>query len=67
MIINGKQVDGSTIEIDGVNPRDYPDFVDSYATYAEFTNGEALTDEELDVLTDKHSDIIQQLAYEELY
>ncbi len=65
--INGKEVNTKSIEIDGIDRRDYPDFVDAYASHAEFTNGEALTDDELDELTDKHSDLIQEKAYDEVF
>ena len=44
---NGKKVDLNTLEVDGVDSNDYPDFVDSYITYAEYSNGKKLTDDEL--------------------
>lgn len=55
-----------TVEIDGVDPRDYPDFVDSYISYAEFKNGEILTSEELDELNDLYPEIAQERAFETL-
>jgi hypothetical protein len=44
---NGKPVDINSIEIDGIDMNDYPDFVDAYITYAEYEDGTPLTDEEL--------------------
>lgn len=61
---NGKKVDLNTLEVDGVDSNDYPDFVDSYITYAEYSNGKKLTDDELDDFTDQFPDIAQELAME---
>ena len=48
----------STIEVDGVNSWDYPDFSDAYVSYAEYTDGTPLDDNELDDL----GDLAQELA-----
>lgn len=56
-----KEIDYSTIEIDGIDMRDYPDFCDAYACYAEYTDGTELTESEL---ADIDSMIIYELAYE---
>ena len=60
----GKKVDIKSIEVDGVDSRDYPDFVDSYITYAEWTNGKELTDGELEDFTDEFPGFVQELAME---
>ena len=65
--INGKTVDVRSIEVDGVDTKDYPDLVDSYASYAEFEDGTPLSDEELDILQDRYRDIIYQAALDSLY
>lgn len=54
-IIDGKTVDAQTIEIDGVNSRDYPDFVDAYVYEAKFTDGTALNADQLATLTDRYA------------
>jgi hypothetical protein len=59
-------LDHATIEVDGVDPKDYPDFCDAYVSYACWKNGQELTDLELDQLNDSHSDIAQELAFETL-
>ena len=59
-----RKVDLSSIEIDGIDRNDYPDFVDAYITYAEYEDGTQLTDEELDEFNDKHADIAQEMALE---
>jgi hypothetical protein len=65
-MINGKQVDLGSIELDGVESWDRPDYADAYASAATFTDGTALTDDELDELSDKHGDIINMRAHDML-
>jgi len=65
--INGKSVNIRSIEVDGVDTRDYPDFSDSYATYAEFEDGTPLSDQELELLKDKHGDVVYQVVYDTLF
>lgn len=61
--INGKPVDVSSIEVDGVNDWDAPDFADAYVTYAQYADGTPLSDDELDQLTDEHGDLVNQAAH----
>ena len=63
VMINNKTVDLKSIELDGVDNGDYPDFADAYAIDASFTDGTALTDDELEQFTDTYGDIINQLAH----
>jgi hypothetical protein len=51
--LNGKKINVGSIDIDGVDKNDYPNFVDAYFSYAEFDGGRALTDNELEKLTDE--------------
>jgi hypothetical protein len=66
VMINGKQVDLRSIELDGVESWDRPDYADAYASAATFTDGTALTDDELDTLSDQHGDIINMRAHDML-
>ncbi len=66
IVINGKEVDLTTITLDGVESWDAPDYADAYADYAEFTDGTPLSDDELEELTDKHGDIINAKAHDML-
>jgi len=66
VIINSKQVELSSIELDGVESWDRPDYADAYAVAAEFTDGTPLSDDELDELSDKHGDVINMVAHEML-
>jgi hypothetical protein len=61
--INGKPVNVNSIEVDGVNDWDSPDFADAYITHATFTDGTPLSDEELDQLTTEHGELVNQAAH----
>lgn len=49
----------SNIEIEGIDPGDYPDFCDAFVSYAEI-NGRELTEEEYEEL-EEHSDYTEIL------
>lgn len=66
VMINGKQVDLGSIELNGVESWDRPDYADAYASAATFTDGSPLSDDELEELTDKHGDIINMRAHDML-
>ena len=66
IIIHGKEVDPSSIVIDGIDPRDYPDFADAYVEYAETVAGYGLTEAECELLQDQYSDIIYDLIIDQL-
>ena len=55
-----------SVEIDGVDPKDYTDFADAYVSYAEHGDGTPLTDDEIDCLNESHPDIAQDNAFESL-
>ena len=63
--LNGKKV--IDIEVDGVDPRDFPDFSDAYFSYACYEDGTPLTDDELIELADKNGDILYEKAYDSLH
>ena len=54
------------VEIDGVEWRDYPDFVDAFLVYAEDSNGNALTDDQLNKVAEDHPDFVQEMAHEQI-
>lgn len=66
MNLNGHEVRKASLEVDGVDPTDYPDFCDAYFCYAEYTNSIPLTDDELEQLTDENGDVVHEIAYESL-
>tara|TARA_R110000765_G_scaffold426448_1_gene542123 strand:+ start:152 stop:880 length:729 start_codon:yes stop_codon:yes gene_type:complete len=60
-------IDHGSIEIDGIDMNDYPDFVDAFIAVANFEDGTPLTDQELDQLNDEMADEIHDLAYQSLF
>ena len=59
-----RTVDMSTCVVEGIDPKDYPDFCDAYISYAEYTDGTPLTDDELEKLQDESGDWINQYCLE---
>lgn len=62
--VDGKEVDMNSMEIEGIDMRDFPDFVDAYVVAASFTDGTDLTDDQLEILSTQHSDIIQNSIHD---
>ena len=56
------------VELDGIDIRDYPDFVDAYISYAYCKiRKRALDDDELEDLNYEHPDFIGELVYDSLF
>ena len=55
----------SDVEVDGIDMSDYPDFCDSFISYAEY-DGREMTDEELDTLNED-SDFVYSAVESHLY
>ena len=53
------------VELDGIDTRDYPDFVDAYIVSC-CINGKPATDEEIDQLNEDSS-LIHELVWEHLF
>ena len=64
-MLNGKNV--VDLEVDGVDPRDYPDFSDAYFSNGCYEDGTPLTDEELERLNDLASDVLWEMAFDRLH
>ena len=57
--------DVQNLEVDGVCRNDYPRFTDAYFSYAEWKeNGDELTDDQLDWLTEDYPEIVNEMAFE---
>lgn len=56
-------IDKSSLDVDGVDWNDYPDFVDAYIASAQWNDGSDLTDDELDKLNDMDEYIEYAQAY----
>jgi len=55
-------VNVASIEIDGIDGRDYPDFSDAFVSKANWDSGEPLSEDELNELQDQHSDLIYRIT-----
>jgi hypothetical protein len=62
--VNGKKVDLDSIEIEGIDRRDYPDFVDAYIVRAEFEDGTELTPEEVDELQSENPELVGEIIFD---
>jgi hypothetical protein len=58
-----KVVDTGSLEIDGVDGRDAPDFSDAYFSAGQFKDGTEMSDEELDELAAEHPDLLYEKIY----
>ena len=56
-------VDVGSLEIDGVDGRDAPDFSDAFFSAGQYEDGTKMSDEELNELADEHPDILQEKIY----
>jgi hypothetical protein len=64
-----ERVDMRSIEVDGIDHRDAPDYVDAHVSYATFIDGTELDHAQLDWLTDElaNSGKLHELVYDKLY
>jgi len=57
-------VDVATIEVEGVDSKDYPDFVDAYVSHACKKDGTELTEAELERFTEENPGLVHEKATE---
>ena len=69
LMFKGKELDYKSMQVDGIDTKDAPDFSDAYISYAEYKDGTELTDEELDELMDSPlgRDLTYELVQDHLY
>ena len=60
------KINFSSVEIEDLDPRDYPDFCDAFISYAESVDGIALTEEQLEVLN-QDSELVHGLAWDMMH
>lgn len=63
MELNGKRINITSLEIE-YDHSDAPDFMDSYVSFAKYSDGTELTDDEKSELTDKYKGWICQYCRE---
>jgi hypothetical protein len=66
-VINGKEVELKSLELDGVDMSDFPDFVDAYVVSGNFKDGTEMNDDEVDELNMDHPDVVQELVHDSLH
>ncbi|WP_273072456.1 hypothetical protein [Marinobacter sp.] len=62
IIIDNKQVDLNSITIEDVHNWDYPEFCDAFVSFAKFIDGTELNDNQLNIITDKYPEFVNDLA-----
>jgi hypothetical protein len=63
--LNGRQVNPGSIEIDGIDTEDYPDFVDAYIAAAEYEDGTPLSEDELLQFQEENYDLVSQMIHDD--
>ena len=56
----------TNVTIGGICTADYPDFVDAYIESADDMSGNALSDEQLEALTNDNPEFVQAQAHDEI-
>lgn len=64
--INGKLVDIDSLEVSGINKKDYPKFTDAYFSKGKFTDGTDMTEDELQKLHDRHYELLFSIISDEI-
>ena len=64
MRIRGKEVNPSSLVVEGVVTEDCPDFCDAYFERGEFEDGGELSGDDLDDLSDKYPEVLNEMAYQ---
>lgn len=59
-----KNININSIEIEGIDIKDYPDYCDAFISYAEYKDGTILNDEQVEKLNEDHSEIVNELIHE---
>ncbi len=66
-VINGKTIETSSIEIEGIDTKDYPDFSDAFVVSAKFKDGSDLTEDECDELQNLYPDLVYQKIWNRIF
>lgn len=58
-------VDRDSIEIDGIDMRDYPDFCDAFVSFARWDDGQEMTDEEIEEFSENEGhELVNELIHD---
>jgi len=64
MNIDIKKIDN--MEFEGVDFKDYPDFVDAFLVAADY-DGKEMTEEQIDYINDEHYDFVNEQVYDSIF
>jgi hypothetical protein len=67
MKFKGKILDTSSLEVDGIDTKDYPDFCDAYFSFGLFEDGTKLSDDELDDLSKECGALLHEKVFDSLH
>ena len=56
----------TNVQVDGIDPKDYPDFVDAFIDSADY-DGKPMSDEMLDYINDVHSEFVYECVFNHLF
>ena len=59
-----KEINLSTLVVDGVDLRDFPDFCDAFVTEGFFADGTAMSESDLDTFNEDNPEVAQEMAFE---
>ena len=62
-----KEIDLDSLEIEGIDHSDHPDYVDAYFSYGKYADGIEMTDIELETLKEDNPDLFYEKLKEFLY
>tara|TARA_Y100001973_G_C5196592_1_gene334676 strand:+ start:1543 stop:1761 length:219 start_codon:yes stop_codon:yes gene_type:complete len=65
--LKNKIINEESLIVDGVFVWDYPEFCDAYFSFAKDIEGNELYDEELDKLTIKYPELVNELALKKMF
>ena len=67
MQLRNREINPVSLQVENVDPRDYPDFCDAYFSYGEYADGTPLTDDDLIELGSVAADTLNEMAYDSLH
>jgi len=57
----------NSLQVEGVDTKDYPDFCDCWIACGEWTDSTPLTESELEGIQEEYSDLAYELAIDTIY
>lgn len=61
-----KEIDYSSLELDGIDHTDYPDFSDAYIAYGLYDDGSELSEDALERLNED-GDLVHELVFKHIF